>query len=98
MNDTNTKTRRLRMARESTPGPITRFTDASSRAPSRLGQLEALLCRGIGASIVEMTDATGWQAHSIRGAMAGALKKRGLVITSEKIDTVRRYSATKVEE
>ena len=30
--------------------------------------------------------ATGWQPHTVRGAMAGALKKkRGLTVTSEKI-------------
>lgn len=61
---------------------------------SRLDQLQALLTATGGASIAEMTAATGWQAHSVRGAMAGTLKKRGVVITSEKIDGVRRYRAT----
>jgi hypothetical protein len=40
-----------------------------------------------------MMKATGWQAHSVRGAIAGALKKRGLTITSTKVDGVRRYKA-----
>jgi hypothetical protein len=32
-----------------------------------------------------MTEATGWQVHTVRGAMAGALKKKlGLEIISEK--------------
>lgn len=62
--------------------------------PSRLDQLQALLTAVEGATIAEMTTATGWQAHSVRGAMAGALKKRGLAITSEKIDGVRRYRAS----
>lgn len=65
-----------------------------SNKPSRLDQLQTLLAGTDGASIAEMTTATGWQPHSVRGAMAGALKKRGLVITSEKIDGVRRYRAT----
>ena len=31
--------------------------------------------------------ATGWQSHTVRGAMAGALKKKlGLTIDSEKVD------------
>ena len=31
--------------------------------------------------------ATGWQSHTVRGAMAGALKKKlGLEVTSEKIE------------
>lgn len=61
------------------------------KQPTRLEQLEQLLMRTKGASIQEMTDATGWQSHSIRGAMAGALKKRGHVITSDKVDGIRRY-------
>jgi hypothetical protein len=40
-----------------------------------------------------MVEATGWQPHSVRGAMAGALKKRGLTTTSEKLDGARRYRA-----
>jgi hypothetical protein len=33
----------------------------------------------------QLIEATGWQAHTVRGAMAGALKKKlGLAITSDK--------------
>ena len=36
------------------------------------------------AELAEITKATNWQAHSARGAMSGALKKRlGLMIASE---------------
>lgn len=59
--------------------------------PTRLDQLEQLIIRESGASITELTGATGWQPHSVRGAIAGALKKRGLSITSEKVEGVRRY-------
>ena len=38
-----------------------------------------------GATIEEIMAATGWQSHTVRGAMAGALKKKlGLTIVSEK--------------
>ena len=38
-----------------------------------------------GASIEEISDALGWQQHTTRGAIAGALKKKlGLDVTSEK--------------
>ena len=67
----------------------------SPRGPSKLGQIEALLLRPEGATIAEMMTATGWQQHSLRGAMAGALKKRGLTITSDKGDGVRRYRASR---
>ena len=44
-----------------------------------------MLRRPDGATIVEIVEATGWQPHTVRGALAGALKKRlGLVVTSEK--------------
>ncbi len=58
---------------------------------SKLDQLVAKLSGPEGATLAEMVAATGWQAHSVRGAMAGALKKRGHVIASEKPDGVRRY-------
>ncbi len=38
------------------------------------------------ATIEEIMAATGWLGHTVRGAMAGALKKKlGLEVTSEKI-------------
>lgn len=44
-----------------------------------------LLKRPGGATLAEIVEATGWQAHTVRGAMAGALKKKlGLTIGSEK--------------
>ncbi len=52
-----------------------------------------LLKRKKGATIEEIVAATGWQPHSVRGAISGALKKKlGLMVTSEKLgDGPRRY-------
>jgi hypothetical protein len=44
-----------------------------------------------GASVEELMDATGWQAHSVRGFLSGTRKKKGVTIVSEKHDGVRRY-------
>jgi hypothetical protein len=45
-----------------------------------------LLQRPEGATIEELAEATGWQSHSVRGVMSGALKKKlGLAIASEKV-------------
>lgn len=67
-------------------------TSAKAAKPtSKLDTIEKLLKRRNGASIAEMTEATGWQQHSVRGAMAGALKKRGHAIISDKLDGTRRY-------
>lgn len=49
----------------------------------KLGEIIRLLQRNRGATINDMVDATGWQAHSVRGAISGPLKKRhGLAITA----------------
>lgn len=69
---------------------------ADVKSLTRLDQLAQLLGRNQGATIAQMVEATGWQQHSVRGAMAGALKKRGLVVTSEKIDGERRYYGSRV--
>jgi hypothetical protein len=44
-----------------------------------------MLRRPEGATIAQVIAATGWQAHTVRGVISGALKKkRGLEVTSEK--------------
>ncbi|WP_057883339.1 DUF3489 domain-containing protein [Tsuneonella troitsensis] len=91
--------RQRRMAREPQPQTGSSTTEESFFArepkPSKLDLLQAMLVRDGGASIAEIMLATAWQQHSVRGAMAGALRKRGLAITSEKIDGTRRYRASK---
>ncbi len=52
-----------------------------------------LLGRREGATIEDLEEATGWQKHSVRGFLAGAVKKKlGLTLVSEKPDAgPRRY-------
>jgi len=52
-----------------------------------------LLSRQEGATIEELQAATDWQQHSVRGFLAGAVKKKlGLTLLSEKPDSgPRRY-------
>jgi Protein of unknown function (DUF3489) len=46
-----------------------------------------MLRRPEGATIAEIVADTGWQPHTVRGAFAGALKKKlGLTIVSEKAE------------
>lgn len=68
-------------------------TTPATKAPSKLDQVETLLRAQGGASIAELMEATGWQQHSVRGALAGAIRKRGLDVSSDKVDGVRRYRA-----
>jgi len=64
---------------------------ANEPATSKLDRLLAELGRDDGATIDELAKATGWQKHSVRGAMAGTLKRRGHQIASTKADGIRRY-------
>lgn len=48
--------------------------------------IEMLRAEG-GATIDEIVVALGWRPHTVRGALAGALKKKlGIAITSEKVE------------
>ena len=58
----------------------------------KIGLLVTLLSREEGATIGAMMDATGWQAHSVRGAMSGSVKKAlGLNVSSKKTEAGRLY-------
>ena len=50
-----------------------------ARKGSRAAVLTDMLGRTSGASLEEMMERTGWQAHSVRAAMTG-LRRRGYVI------------------
>lgn len=59
----------------------------STREGTKQATLIAMLRAPEGATIQQIVDATGWQPHTVRGAMAGALKKKlGLIVTSEKVE------------
>ena len=76
--------------------PIKTQATRTTREGTKQAVLIDLLKRPEGATLSQMTEATGWQVHTVRGAMAGALKKKlGLEITSEKqIGTDRVYRIT----
>lgn len=77
---------------------ITTQQSRTTREGTKQAVLIELLKRPEGATLPQMTEATGWQVHTVRGAMAGALKKKlGLEITSEKqtgTDRVYRITTT----
>ena len=86
------------------PAPSSEAPDAPTpvaiRAGTKQARIIALLQRPEGASIAEIVEATGWQAHSARGMISGALKKKlGLPVTSEKVEgrgTVYKFDVTRL--
>jgi len=67
---------------------------APARRRGKTGRVLELLQRPGGATIKQLIAATQWQAHSVRGFLSGALKKKmGLKIVSTKEAAgVRSYS------
>jgi len=62
------------------------------RPRGKLGIVVGLLRRPDGVGIAELQAATGWQAHSIRGAIAGAVKKKlGFTVSSTAAQGGRVY-------
>lgn len=78
----------VRPARERKPRTARTAAPAGKqREGTKHALLIGLLRRPDGVTLAEAVVATGWQAHTVRGAFAGALKKRlGLTIASEKTE------------
>nr|WP_203565910.1 DUF3489 domain-containing protein [Aurantimonas aggregata] len=75
------------VARSNSATPGAAFRDGTKGAA-----IVELLRREAGAALPDLMAATGWQAHSVRGFLSGALrKKHGLNVASEKADGIRRY-------
>jgi hypothetical protein len=69
-----------------------RAGDVAPRQGSKTVQVVAMLRRKNGATITEIMQSMGWQKHTVRGFMAGAMKKAGHTVESFKSDGgVRTY-------
>lgn len=66
------------------------------KAHSKQQQLAMLIVRDEGATLDQMIAATGWLPHTTRAALTG-LKKKGYVISSDKVAGVRTYRAVAPE-
>jgi hypothetical protein len=84
--------------------PIPRTAKPAARAAKKPGrkpptkpdtkqsQVIALLSAANGACLADLTTATGWQAHSVRGVISGVLRKKlGLKVDTAMVDGTRRY-------
>ena len=71
---------------------VSSITPTPERSKSKIELVIERLGQPDGATISELCKATGWQAHSVRGAMSGTLKKgRKLEVESVVVEGVRRY-------
>ena len=57
---------------------------AGPREGSKTAQVVAMLQRKSGATLAEIMEKMGWQKHTVRGFMAGAMKKAGYTVESFK--------------
>ena len=80
-------------AQAETAEPETTTATALRPTPKgKLGILVEMLRRPEGARVDQMSEATGWQVHSVRGAISGSVKKTlGLTVTSDKTEAGRVY-------
>jgi cell division septation protein DedD len=79
--------RSTRSKSKARPKPKATVSRASTRSGTKQALLVDLLRRKEGTTIAEVVKATGWQPHSVRGAISGALKKKlGLAVTSDKVE------------
>ena len=76
------------------PKPAKRAPAAASeeKATTKLGAVIALMREPEGATLDQLMAATGWQAHSVRGVISGAIRKKlGLTVISERTGEIRTY-------
>jgi hypothetical protein len=79
-------------SRKTIKAKTARAGEQTLRANTKLATVVAMLRSPRGTTIEDLSKATAWQAHSVRGVIAGAIKKKlKLTVTSEKIDGVRTY-------
>src|SRR5262245_60089717 len=75
--------------------PASKSKPPKSQPGSKQARVIAMLKSPAGATIDAMMKATGWQQHSVRGFLAGVVRKRlKLKLGSKKVDGERVYRIT----
>ena len=67
------------------PEQVEEASNKTEAAPSKKAQVVAMLNAAEGVTLSQIMAATGWQKHSVRGFLSGAVgKKMGLTVVSSK--------------
>ena len=68
----------------------------AARPDTKIATVVDMLRSERGATLDQMMRATGWQRHSVRGAISGSIKRKlKLAVRSEIVDGERYYRVTK---
>ena len=82
-----------RISAHTAPSKVDPSNELHAARVTKHDRVLMLLSRRDGATIPEMMEASGWQQHSVRGFLAGTVKKKlGFPLTSSKTEgELRRY-------
>ena len=72
------------------PSPKAPEVEAEAPKITKKALVQNLLEAEKGTTIEDIAKQTGWQKHTVRGYLS-TMKKKNIVITSERIDGERRY-------
>ena len=85
----------VKLAPQTANGPNGKAANSSSKQSHVIAMLQSPL----GATITAMMKATGWQQHSVRGFLAGVVRKRlKLNLSSKKLDGNRIYQIASADK
>ena len=76
------------------PKPTAAKKATAPRAESKGAKILEMIARAKGATLAEIMKATDWQAHSVRGFISTAGKKRGVKVESAKSGAGERVYRT----
>ncbi len=68
----------------------------ATKPQTKIDVVLTMLARAEGATIAELTGATGWQSHTVRAALTG-LRKKNHIIDKRERDGSNCYFAATVE-
>ena len=93
---TPNKTRPRTRAKKKSPATGTRKPDSTMRPGGKLGLILDRLERKTGATLGELVDATGWQKHSVHGALS-RLRSGGFAVRLESTAGRKAYRLAPAE-